>query len=159
MMAGPMTSPSPSGDPRHCIKCGREIGPDESVCAVCNRAGMATPSASQYHGTVAVAIVLAVAALAVAASLSLRGVGPYAAEVRAVTPGEPIGYAIAYAVTNDGSKPGRAKCLIVAVGDAGERLRTRSTITDQIDGGATAELIETIPGLETRPAEVTVSCS
>jgi len=144
---------------RHCIKCGREVGPDESVCEICNRAGMATPSASQYHGTVAVAIVLAVAALAVAASLSLRGVGPYAAEVRAVTPGEPVGYAIAYAVTNEGTKAGRAKCLLVALGDAGERLRTRSTITDQIDGGTTTELVETIPGLEVRPTEVTVSCS
>lgn len=154
-----MTTPSASGDLRHCIKCGREIGPDESVCEVCNRAGMATPSASQYHGTVAVAIVLAVAALAVAASLSLRGVGPYAAEVRAVTPGEPIGYAIAYVVTNTGTKAGRAKCLLVALGPTGERLRTRTTITDQIGGGATAELIETIPGLEARPADVTVSCS
>ena len=82
-----------------CIKCGREIDPNESLCEVCNRAGMTTPSASQYHGTVAAAIVLAVIGLAVAASLSLRGVGPYEAEVRAVTPADP-GYAITYAVTN-----------------------------------------------------------
>jgi hypothetical protein len=158
-MAGPMTTSSPSLELRHCIKCGREVAPDASVCEVCNRAGMATPSASQYHGTVAVAIVLAVAALAVAASLSFRGVGPYAAEVRAVAPGEPVGYAISYAVTNEGTKAGRAKCLLVAIGESGERLRTRSTITDQIEGGATTALIETIPGLEARPADVTVSCS
>ena len=31
---------------RRCIKCGREVGPDESICEVCNRAGMATPSAT-----------------------------------------------------------------------------------------------------------------
>ena len=86
---GPMTTPA---EGRHCIKCGREIGPDESICDVCNRAGMATPSASQYHGTVVVAIVLAVAGLAVAASLSLRGVGPYGAEVRGFAPADPIGY-------------------------------------------------------------------
>lgn len=159
MMAGPMTTSSMTRELRHCIKCGREIGPDESVCEICNRAGMATPSASQYHGTVAAAIVLAVAALAVAASLSLRGVGPYDAEVRAVAPAETLGYAITYAVTNEGTKPGRAKCLLVATGDAGERLRSRNTITAQIAAGATTELTETIPGLETEPADVTVSCS
>jgi hypothetical protein len=143
---------------RRCIKCGREVGPDESICAVCNRAGMATPSASQYHGTVAAAIVLAVVALAVAASLSLRGVGPYAAEVRSVAPSDP-GFAITYAVTNEGTNPGRAKCQLVALGASGERLRTRTTLTPRIEGGASAELTETIPGLEVEPAQVTVSCS
>ena len=153
-----MTTPT-SAHGRQCIKCGREIGPDETVCEICNRAGMATPSSSQYHGTVAVAIVLAVAALAIAASLSLRGVGPYAAEVHAVTPADSsIGYAITYEVTNEGTKPGRAKCLLVATGPAGERLRSRNTITASIPGGETTELIEEIPGLEVEPSAVTVSC-
>ncbi|MGH2417978.1 MAG: hypothetical protein ACRDFY_06565 [Candidatus Limnocylindria bacterium] len=146
-------------EPRHCIKCGREIGPEETICEICNRAGMATPSASQYHGTVVVAIVLAVAGLAFAASLSLRGVGPYVAEVVGVAPGDPIGYAITYAVTNEGTKPGRAKCQLVALGASGERLRTVSTVTSQIPGSASTELTETIPGLESEPSEVTVSCS
>jgi hypothetical protein len=145
--------------PRHCIKCGREVGPDESICEICNRAGMATPSASQYHGTVVAAIVLAVAGLAVVASLSLRGVGPYRAEVRDVAATEPIGYAITYAVTNEGTRAGRAKCQLVALDDVGRALRTRATVTSQIPGGDTVELTETIPGLEVDPADVTVSCS
>jgi hypothetical protein len=153
-----MTTPSPAGEPRRCIKCGREVGPDQSICEVCNRAGMATPSATQYHGTVVVAIVAAVAALAIAASLSLRGVGPYDAEVQAVDAGDP-GYAITYAVTNGGTKPGRAKCQLVALGDAGQRLRTRTTLTEPIAGGDTAVLTENIPGLEIAPAQVTVTCS
>ena len=148
-----------AGDARHCIKCGREVGPDESVCEVCNRAGMATPSASQYHGTVAAAIVLAVAALAVAASLSFRGVGPYAAEVRSVERGERVGFAITYAVTNEGTSEGRAKCQLIALDDAGQRLRTRSAITLPIEGGATTEQTETIAGLQVEPSDVTVSCS
>jgi hypothetical protein len=150
-----MTSSSQLG---RCIKCGREIDPSESLCEVCNRAGMTAPSASQYHGTVAAAIVLAVIGLALAASLSLRGVGPYEAEVRAVTPADP-GYTITYAVTNEGTRPGRAKCQLIALGASGERLRTRSTLTSRIEGGATAEQTETIPGLADEPAEVTVSCS
>jgi hypothetical protein len=142
-----------------CIKCGREIDPNESLCEICNRAGMTAPSASQYHGTVAAAIVLAVIGLAVAASLSLRGVGPYSAEVRAVAPAEPAGYAITYAVTNEGTKAGRAKCQLVALADNGRRLRAQSTITARIEGGSTAEQTETIPGLTDEPAEVTISCS
>ena len=148
-----------AGEPRNCIKCGREIGPDETICETCNRAGMATPSASQYHGTVVVAIVLAVAALAVAASLSLRGVGPYGAEVLRVEPADPAGFAITYAVTNEGTKPGRAKCQLVALDADGQRLRTRGTVTSQIAGGASAEHTETIPGLQIEPADVTISCS
>lgn len=146
------------GDARRCIKCGREIGPDESICEACNRAGMATPSASQYHGTIVVAIVLAVAGLAIAASLALRGVGPYVAELRSVTAADP-GFTITYAVTNEGTKPGRAKCQLIALGPAGERLRAQSTITDQIAGGATAEHSHTIAGLEAEPDDVSISCS
>lgn len=151
-----MTS-TPEG--RHCIKCGREIGPDDSICEVCNRAGMATPSASQYHGTVVAAIVLAIAGLAVAAGLSLRGVGPYGAEVRGVEPADPIGYAITYAVTNEGTKAGRAKCQLVALDADGRQLRARGTVTSQIAGGSTVELTEAIPGLDVAPTSVEVRCS
>jgi hypothetical protein len=143
----------------HCIKCGREVAPGETVCEICNRAGMATPSATQYHGTVAVAIVLAVAGLAFAASLSLRGVGPYDAEVRGVAPAVDLGHEITYAVTNEGTRPGRAKCQLVARDADGRALRVRNTVTSQVAGGATVELTEMIPGLADEPAEVTVTCS
>jgi predicted nucleic acid-binding Zn ribbon protein len=143
---------------RHCIKCGREVGPDESICEVCNRAGMATPSASQYHGTVVAAIVLAIAGLAVAASLSLRGVGPYEAAVRSVEPAD-LGYAITFAVTNEGTRAGRAKCQLIALDGDGRQLRTRSTVTSQIEGGSTVELTVEMPGLEDEPATMNVSCS
>lgn len=151
-------SPAPDNT-RRCIKCGREVGPDETICEVCNRAGMATPSATQYHGTIAVAVVLAVAALAVAASLSLRGVGPYAAEVRGVTDVRPVGYEVTFLVTNEGSSAGRAKCQLVAVDGAGQRLRARNTVTEQIPGGQSVEATATLPDLDEAPADVSVSCS
>lgn len=152
--------PEPTSvDIRHCIKCGREIGPDQSICEVCNRAGMAAPSASQYHGTVVVAIVLAVAALAIAASLSLRGIGPYAAEVNAVQPADPVGFTITYTVRNEGTAAGRAKCQLTARDEDGRQLRVRNALTVQIPGGEAAEGQETIPGLETEPASVSIRCS
>ena len=158
MMAEPMNRRDPADETRHCIKCGREIGPDESICAICNRAGMATPSATQYHGTIVVAIVVAVAGLAWAAGASLEGVGPYAAEVRAVTAAE-VGHDIAYAVTNEGTKPGRAKCQLVALTAEGRPLRSTNTLTAQIPGGETIREVVSIPGLTDEPDRVQVSCS
>ena len=146
-------------DVRQCIKCGREIGPDETICAICNRAGMETPSASQYHGTVAVAIIAAVGALAIAASLSLRGVGPYRAEVIGVAPADPSGYAITISVTNEGTASGRARCQIVALGDAGQRLATASLLTVPVAGGASVEVTERLPALDAEPASATAACS
>jgi predicted nucleic acid-binding Zn ribbon protein len=146
-------------EPRHCIKCGREIGPDESICDVCNRAGMATPSASQYHGTVVVAIVLAVAGLALAASLSFRGVGPYAAAVTDVGPTEPAGYAVTFTVSNQGTRSGRAKCQLIALGSSGERLATKSVVTAPVAGGGDISVTERVPGLDVEPADVTAECT
>jgi hypothetical protein len=153
-----MTNSPPTADVRHCIKCGREVGPDDSLCEICNRAGMVAPSASQYHGTVVAAIVVAVAGLAIAASLSLRGVGPYAAEVNDVTFADP-GYSISFSVTNEGTNAGRAKCQLIALAESGRRLRTANTITAQIPGGESTRQTERIAGLEEEPARVTVSCS
>ncbi|HEY6608382.1 MAG TPA: hypothetical protein VI277_04220 [Candidatus Limnocylindria bacterium] len=154
-----MTDAEHASDSRNCIKCGREIGVDESICEVCNRAGMIQPSASQYHGTVAVAIVLAVVGLAVAASLSMRGVGPYAAQVREVVAGDPLGYAITVTVTNEGTAAGRAKCQLFVLDDAGRQVRAANAITERIEGGGDTSLTVTIPGLEVEPATVTATCS
>ena len=44
------------GTPGRCLKCGRPIDPEETMCEVCNQAGMTSPAATQMHGTVAVAI-------------------------------------------------------------------------------------------------------
>ena len=143
---------------RTCIKCGREVGPDESMCATCLRAGMVAPSASQYHGTVAVAIVLAVAALAIAASISLRGIGPWSAAVHDAAADGQGAVAVTLMVTNDGTASGRAKCRIVARGDNGQVLRTRNFVTDSIQGGDSFETTQSVPGLPSVPAELAVSC-
>jgi hypothetical protein len=154
-----MTRPPAPADGRRCIKCGRDVGPDESICEICNRAGMATPSTTQYHGTIVVAVVLAVAALAVAASLSLRGVGPYAAEISDVTDVRPVGYEVTFLVTNEGSSAGRAKCQLVALNESGQRLRARNAVTEQIPGGESVQATATLPDLDDAPADVTVTCS
>jgi predicted nucleic acid-binding Zn ribbon protein len=151
----------PTADPRplrHCYKCGREIGPDESICNICNRAGMATPSASQYHGTMAVAIIAGVVLLAVWASLSMRGVGPYQAEVVSVTEAPPDGATVTISVVNQGTARGSATCLLEARDAQGRPLRNTSLSTGRLDGGQHATFSVAIGGLSRLPATVVASC-
>ena len=144
--------------PRHCYKCGREIGPDESICEVCNRAGMATPSASQYHGTVAVAIIAGVVGLAIWASLAMRGVGPYRAEVLSVHPGGPDAALVTISVENQGTSRGSATCRLEARDANGFPVRATSLTTGQIDGGQTENFSDQIEGLPQLPASVVAPC-
>ena len=145
--------------PRNCYKCGREIGPDETICEVCNRAGMATPSATQYHGTIVVAIVAGVVLMAVAASWSLRGIGPFHGEALGWDGAPPDAVVVELAVTNQGTREGRAKCQLTARDASNLVLRIRSTVSPPIDGGATITYSERIPGLAQPPASVLVSCA
>ena len=152
-----MSEPRPRAA-RHCYKCGREIGPDETICAICNRAGMATPSATQYHGTIVVAIVLGVVIMAIAASLSLRGIGPFQGQALRWDPDPPDGVVVRVQVTNEGSRAGRAKCQLTARDAAESVLRVRSTVSPQVPGGGTITFDERIPGMTSEPASVGVSC-
>lgn len=148
------------GDPRparHCIKCGREIGPDQSICDVCNRAGMTAPSASQYHGTMAVAIIAGVVGLALWASLSMRGVGPYQADVLSMTPTSD-GATVTVQIQNQGTARGAPSCSLEARDADGRRLRGAPMATGQIDGGATGTFEGEITGLPRAPASVAVRC-
>lgn len=150
-----------SADPRplrNCYKCGRQIGPDQTICEVCNRAGMATPSATQYHGTIVVAIVAGVVIMAIAASLALRGIGPFRGEAVSWTSDPPDGVLVQVRVTNDGTATGRAKCQLTARDAADLVLRTRSTISPQVPAGGTIIFADRIPGLPVAPARVAVSC-
>ena len=143
---------------RHCIKCGREIGPDESICEVCNRAGMVTPSASQYHGTMVVAIITGVIGLAIWASLATRGVGPYQASVVSFAPVEGDAVAVTVQVWNEGTNRGTPICNLSARDTNHVELRTAGLATSQIDGGTSATFTGRIPGLDQAPQEVLVSC-
>ena len=143
---------------RSCYKCGREIGPDESICDVCNRAGMATPSATQYHGTIVVAIVAGVALLAIAASLAMRGIGPFRADAVRFRVDDQGAVVATARVTNGGTKAGRAKCQFIARDAAGGTLGVASTTSLQTAGGASSPVAAVIPGMGGQPASVTVTC-
>jgi hypothetical protein len=156
-----MEPSAPPVDPRaarRCYKCGREIGPDESICEVCNRAGMATPSASQYHGTMAVAIIAGVVGLATWASLAMRGVGPYQASVVSFVPAAGEAVAVTVQVSNEGTGRGTPTCRLEAQDADHRSIASAGLLTAQIDGGQSATFSGRIPGLPQPPAAVVVSC-
>ena len=144
---------------RRCYKCGREIGPDQTICEVCNRAGMATPSATQYHGTIVVAIVAGVAMMAFWASVSLRGIGPFGGEVVSFRSDPPDGVVATLQITNEGSKAGRAKCRMTARDAGGATLRVRDIVSAQVAADASIRFEERIPGLPVQPAAVVILCT
>ncbi|HEX2195137.1 MAG TPA: DUF4307 domain-containing protein [Candidatus Limnocylindria bacterium] len=146
-------------EPRRCIKCGREVGPDESICEVCNRAGMATPSASQYHGTMVVAIIAGVVGLAIWGSLAMRGVGPYEARVIGFDPAPPGAVEVTVEVSNRGTAGGYGKCQLRALDQSGDVLRVQAISAGPLEGGATGTFTGRITGLGTMPDSVTVSCT
>ncbi|MFN2484300.1 MAG: hypothetical protein ABR509_05105 [Candidatus Limnocylindria bacterium] len=143
---------------RTCIKCGRPIGADQTICEICNRAGMQTPSATQYHGTIVVAIIAGVAALAIAASVSLRGVGPFHGSAVAVGEAAGGGVEVTLEVVNEGSRAGRARCQIVASDDSGRRLASHSTESPVVDGGERLVFSQRLPGIDRAPARIRVDC-
>jgi predicted nucleic acid-binding Zn ribbon protein len=119
--ADPATRVAPAAppEPTHpCVRCGRAVSLDESLCEFCNPLGLSQPATSQAHGTVFVAIVGAVVLLAVAGRLALSGVGPFRGEVTSVTPSA-TGLAVALTVHNAGSKEGSTTCRITETARAG----------------------------------------
>lgn len=152
-----MTEPARS-PARRCIKCGREVGPDESMCEVCNRAGMVTPSATQYHGTIVVAIVAGIAGLAIAATLATQGVGPFTAETLNVGRLSNGAVEVSIRVVNQGTQGGTANCRIIARDRNDRPLRTRTALV-RVEAGGSRTVTERLTGLPAAPASVTADCS
>src|SRR3954468_3596612 len=104
----PVASP---GQTHPCVRCGRPVSLDESMCEECNPLGLSQPATSQAHGTVFLAIAGAVVALAVAGRLPLAGGGPSRGEVSSTQP-TPSGLAVTLTVHNDGTSSGATTCRV-----------------------------------------------
>src|SRR6476660_4674384 len=62
-----------------CARCGAPVPLDVGLCERCNPLGLKDAASSQVHGTVFVAVGLAVVGLAAAALLLVSGIGPFPA--------------------------------------------------------------------------------
>jgi len=107
---------------------------------------------------VVVAIVAAVAGLAIAASLALRGVGPFDAQVVGTQPDAGETLVVTVAVENRGSKAGRAKCQVVASDATGSVLARDLVVTRSIGAGQRTTSEARLLSVAGQPAEVRVDC-
>ncbi len=157
MSVPPETLPA-FGTPGRCLKCGRPIDPDDTMCEVCNRAGMTSPAATQMHGTVAVAIVGSVAGMAIVAGMLVGGAGPFAASVRHIDPLAEASVVVEVEVANDGTRAGRARCELVALDGNGTPVARTVALSPEVPPGGSVPFDAQIPGVTAEPAGVTVRC-
>jgi len=157
-MSGAPTDIPAFGTPGRCLKCGRPIDLEETMCEVCNRAGMTAPAATQMHGTVAVAIVGSVVAMGLVASVLVGGVGPFSGEVLAVGPVAEASVVVSVLVDNQGTRAGRARCELTAVNAAGSPLARTVALSPEVPPGGSVPFDAQIPGMTIDPARIVVRC-
>lgn len=157
-MSGPPTDLPAFGTPGRCLKCGRPIGVEETMCEVCNRAGMIAPAATQMHGTLAVAIVGSVIGMGVLASLLVGGVGPFTGEALAVGPLAESSVVVSVQVENQGTRAGRARCELTAVNEAGSPVARTVALSPEVPPDGAVHFSAQIPGLTVDPSRVMVRC-
>jgi hypothetical protein len=139
-----------------CARCGAPVPLDVGLCERCNPLGLKDAASSQVHGTVFLAIGLAVGTLAIAAHLAVAGIGPFAAGVTAMRPGTtPTSVVATLQVTNQGSAAGSATCRLTDPADRGAS-HAEVVYTPRIAPGATISFDQEAPfGSVDRPLAVT----
>jgi hypothetical protein len=101
-----------------CARCGKPVALDVGLCEQCNPLGLRDAAASQVHGTVFIAVALAVVALAVVARLAVSGIGPFPATIDSIrSSGD--GLQIGLTVTNTGTASGQTTCRLTEASNRG----------------------------------------
>jgi hypothetical protein len=91
------------------------------LCERCNPLGLKDSASSQVHGTVFVAVAIAVASLAILAHIAVSGIGPFVAQVTAVraAPDAAGSVVTTISVHNNGTSAGTASCRVTDPADRG----------------------------------------
>lgn len=116
-MSAPATPIRPA-QTHPCARCGAPVALDAGLCERCNPLGLKDSASSQVHGTVFLAVGLAVAGLAIAGHLAVAGIGPFTASVSSVRAAAAPGSVVAtISLTNEGSAAGSADCRLTDPSD------------------------------------------
>lgn len=108
----PLSRAAPPAESTHpCVRCGRPVPVDVALCEYCNPLGLPQPASSQVHGSVFLAIGLAVVGLALLGRFALSGIGPFSGRIAGVVAAPP-GLAVTVSVTNEGRNAGSATCRL-----------------------------------------------
>lgn len=126
------------------------------LCERCNPLGLKDSASSQAHGTVFVAVVGAIAALALIARLAVSGVGPFQASVSDVAV-EGDALAITLTVVNTGSSEGQSTCRVTDPADR-NGVAGALILSPRIPAGATVSFTQTVSGLGAVARDLMVDC-
>ena len=143
-------------EPTHpCARCGKPVGPGVGLCDDCNPLGLRDVASGQVHGSVVLAVIVAVGLLAFAARSIVAGVGPFPASIGHVEPASG-GLAITLTVTNDGA-PGQTTCRVGIAGDVGVGTAAFIT-TPRLETHQTRTFTTVVTSLGTEARDFDVSC-
>lgn len=158
-----MTSPSPAPTSavrpatHGCVRCGAPVALDVGLCERCNPLGLKDSAASQVHGTVFVALVGGIVALAIIARLAVTGIGPFPAAVAGLeAQGDAL--AVTLTVTNQGSSAGQTTCRVTDPADR-NGLTGAIILSPRIEAGKTATFTSTVTELGSTPRDLKVECT
>ena len=159
-VANPTASAAPSPasvEPTHpCARCGKPVGPGIGLCEECNPLGLRDVASGQVHGSVFIALAVAIAILAVLARLSIAGIGPFPARISDVVPSA-AGLSVALTVTNDGDASGATTCRLSRLGDDGTGTAA-FVMTPRIDAHATRTFTSEVTEFGKQPVDLQVEC-
>jgi hypothetical protein len=145
-------------EPTHpCIRCGREGVPaDAGLCELCNPLELSQPSATQMHGIAAVGILGFIFVLALLASLSKAGSGPFTGAITNVAAAAG-GLAVTLSVVNEGSNATATTCNVRAP-MPGVGVVVEVVQTPRIPGGETLTFTTVLSRFGTEPVALVVQC-
>jgi hypothetical protein len=151
----PAAAPTPNEPTHPCARCGAPVPLDVGLCERCNPLGLKDSASSQVHGTVLLAVGVAVLGLAVAARIAVSGIGPFQAAVTNMQPGSSATSVVATMdVTNHGTAAGSATCRLTDPADRGV-IHSEVVYTPRISPGQTITLVHETPfGSVDRPFDV-----
>ena len=147
---------TPTGFTHACARCGAPVPLDVGLCERCNPLGLRDSASSQVHGTVFLAVGLAIVGLALLARLAVSGIGPFPAEVVAVRP-DGDGLSISLQVTNAGTSMGSTTCRISDPTISGGRAAFIQS--PRIHANSTLTFDAEVTGLGSTARELAVECS
>ncbi len=154
-----MNPPTPAADAitHPCARCGAPVGVGIGLCERCNPLGLRDSASSQVHGTVFVAVGLAIVGLMLVARWAVAGIGPFETEVVDVRPADGA-LTVSVRITNQGSNPGTTTCRVSDPAGRGSG-QPAFFLSPRIEAGATIELAQEVTEFGSVPRPLAVDCS
>ena len=151
--ATPVTPATPA-QTHPCARCGAPVALDVGLCERCNPLGLKDSASSQVHGSVFLAVGIAIAVLAVVARMLVSGIGPFTASVTGLRAGAAGGTVATLQVRNDGGTIGSATCRLTDPTDPSQ-LHVAVVFTPRIEPGTTVTFEQEVSfGSADRPLAV-----